>query len=472
MATAEELLAAEMGDTPLSVNIQTRTIDIPASIKNIGVESDDDVLRLPFTMPRYLGDVDLSEFDIRINYLNAKSEGDAYLVSDAVVGDDDITFSWLVGRWATIYKGNVTFNVCLRKLDDEGIVTQEFNTTVCSLPVLQGLETDEAIVEKYPGVFMQLVNEAVDGIIEADKEYIDARIANIIVSVDTGAIATETVFPYGEGITPIAFPKFYDTIPCTTITGESGDFSVTWRTPTDYDGTNVGASYIFEGCTLLGGVLAITAKIVEAGWYYKVTRQGFASPDGTPIPFVIKGNMQGTNDIYDETGCNKLVTNLSYKLQAFGGSHNAADFATVTGGDTKITITDNAHLTDVYGGGHGIQHNGSTHIYINNATIENAVFAGGRGDGGVMSDAYIDVAGNTIIKTAIFGGSYVGGGVWGTTYVHIHDLTPDAEIASISRTDAGKLVVHLDDTSKHLIDVVENFGTDENTSVYINGVLQ
>ena len=159
MATIDELIASETGAT-LTVDLNSRTISVPANIKNIGVESDDDVLVLPFSMNRHYGNVDLADFVIRINYLNAKAEGDVYLVNNADYGDDCIDFSWTIGRHATAYKGNVTFNVCLKKIDKDGIVEQEFNTTICSLPVLQGLETEEAVVQEYPDVFMQLVSDA------------------------------------------------------------------------------------------------------------------------------------------------------------------------------------------------------------------------------------------------------------------------------------------------------------------------
>lgn len=159
MATIDELLAQETGSA-LTVDLVTRTINIPANVKNIGVESDDDVLVLHFGMERHLGDVDFADFDIRINYLNAKSEGDVYIVKDADYGDNYIDFTWTIGRHATAYKGNVTFNICLKKTDEDGIVTQEFNTTVCTLPVLQGLETDEAVIQENPDVFEQLLNEA------------------------------------------------------------------------------------------------------------------------------------------------------------------------------------------------------------------------------------------------------------------------------------------------------------------------
>lgn len=157
MATMEELLAAENGIESLSIDILSRKITVPDSVKNIGVESDDDVLRLPFTMPRYIGDVDLSTFDIRINYVNAKAEGDLYIVDDAAVNPDAIDFTWLVGRHATAYKGMVSFVVCLRKLAEDGVVEQEFNTTVCALPVLEGLETEAAVIAEVHDILGQFV---------------------------------------------------------------------------------------------------------------------------------------------------------------------------------------------------------------------------------------------------------------------------------------------------------------------------
>ena len=70
MATADELLSTLDTDKTLIIDKDLRTIIIPSSVKNLGVESDDDVLRLKFSMPRMYGDVDLSDFSIYINYMN------------------------------------------------------------------------------------------------------------------------------------------------------------------------------------------------------------------------------------------------------------------------------------------------------------------------------------------------------------------------------------------------------------------
>ena len=157
MATADELLSTLDTDKTLIIDKDLRIITIPSSVKNLGVESDDDVLRLKFSMPRMYGDVDLSDFSIYINYMNAKNTGDVYVVDDKTIADDTITFSWLVGRVALAYKGSVRFIVCMKKHDDNSNVIQEYNTTIASLPVLEGLETGETVIQQNPDIIEMLL---------------------------------------------------------------------------------------------------------------------------------------------------------------------------------------------------------------------------------------------------------------------------------------------------------------------------
>lgn len=160
MATADELLSTIDTDKTLIIDKDLRTIIIPSSVKNLGVESDDDVLRLKFSMPRMYGDVDLSDFSIYINYMNAKNTGDVYVVDDKTIADDTITFSWLVGRVALAYKGNVRFIVCMKKHDDNSNVIREYNTTIASLPVLEGLETGETVIQQNPDIIEMLLTSS------------------------------------------------------------------------------------------------------------------------------------------------------------------------------------------------------------------------------------------------------------------------------------------------------------------------
>lgn len=149
MATADELLTMTMNDSDnktLIIDNDFRTIVIPPSVTLLGTEAEKDVHRLYFQMPRYSGDIDLSELNIRINYMNAKKQGDIYVVTDKKVLSSTITFSWLVGPNALAYKGNTKFIVCLKESDTEGNILREFNTTVATLPVLEGLEVDASTV--------------------------------------------------------------------------------------------------------------------------------------------------------------------------------------------------------------------------------------------------------------------------------------------------------------------------------------
>jgi hypothetical protein len=206
MATIDELLASGGETAKLTVNLASRKIVVPPGIKNIGVESDDDVMCLPFSMPRYFGDVDLSEFDIRINYKNARGEGDVYLVNEFTTTDaDTIEFDWIVGRYAVAYEGEVVFSLCLKKMDENNVVVKEFNTTICSLSVLKGLETDGAIIQENPDLINQMIdqasaeasryledvvstkmNQALDAILELQEGFIDkSKITYFVVLYET-----------------------------------------------------------------------------------------------------------------------------------------------------------------------------------------------------------------------------------------------------------------------------------------------
>lgn len=183
--TLEEALAASTVDDSstdrvLVIDSDLRTITIPGTIKNLGVESDDDVNRLYFQMPKTYGEFDLSEFDIRINYKNG-NVGDVYAVEDKNADGDVITFSWLVGRNAVRTKGATQFIVCLKKSDSSGVVRQEFNTTVASLNVLEGLETTEQVVQENTDIIEQILKK-IDGLTSISPEDIAAAVEEYMVN--------------------------------------------------------------------------------------------------------------------------------------------------------------------------------------------------------------------------------------------------------------------------------------------------
>ena len=163
-----------------------RTMTIPSDIVLLGVESDDDVNKILFQMPKEYSGFDLSTFSARINYMNQHGDGDIYIVEDLEVDGDDpskMNFTWLVGRNACMYKGETKFIVCLKKFadDDSGDVVQEFNTTVYSLPVLEGLETTEAVEQQNADIIeyiLKLIQEA--GVIDPDDYYTKQEVNEMI----------------------------------------------------------------------------------------------------------------------------------------------------------------------------------------------------------------------------------------------------------------------------------------------------
>ena len=163
MTTEEALAAAQTNDTGadevITIDNDLRKITIPASITLLGVESDENVRTLHFQMPKTYKGLDLSEFAIRINYMNANNVGDTYAVDDSEISGENIVFTWTVGRVACMYKGNTKFIVCLKKKDVSGNVLKEFNTSLASLPVLEGLETTEAVVAENPDIIEQILTK-------------------------------------------------------------------------------------------------------------------------------------------------------------------------------------------------------------------------------------------------------------------------------------------------------------------------
>ena len=196
----------------LVIDNNLRTIAIPSSITIAGVESDEDVRRLNFQMPAQYGEVDLSEFNVRINYLNANLEGDLYKVTDAVSADGLITFSWLLGRKALAYRGALSFSVCLKKKDSEGNVIREFNVTPAQLNVLEGLETTEQIVQENPDIIEQMLDmlkTIEEGAVDVDaemREYMNIAkpaIAKAIISKGGIVESTDSLNDYATRISEI-----------------------------------------------------------------------------------------------------------------------------------------------------------------------------------------------------------------------------------------------------------------------------
>lgn len=156
MTEAEKLLqetkSAVVAETQMEdicvIDSDMRIIDIPEQFKVLGVESDKDVKAMRFRIPKTYKGTDLSAFTISVNYQNARGTKGRYIVTDKKVSGDQIEFSWTVGKTATVYRGDTRFIVCMRLTGSDGVIEKEFNTTLATMTVLEGLEVDNPVIEQ------------------------------------------------------------------------------------------------------------------------------------------------------------------------------------------------------------------------------------------------------------------------------------------------------------------------------------
>ena len=201
MTEAEKLLqetkSAVVAETQTEdicvIDSDLRIASIPEQFKILGVEHDKDVRVIQFKLPKMYKDLDLSAFTISVNFLNAKNEKGRYLVTDKSVSGDQICFSWSVGNIAVRYKGNTRFIVCMRLTGSDGIIQKEFNTTLATMTVLEGLEVDNPVLEQEEKDIIAQLLQIVDDKSKEAVQAVTAEGTKQIKAVQAAAEAAESV---------------------------------------------------------------------------------------------------------------------------------------------------------------------------------------------------------------------------------------------------------------------------------------
>lgn len=159
----------------LSVDENSRIITIP-TVKNVfGIEGDIEVNRLTFSLPRYYSGFDMSEFSVRVNYVNANKEANYYEADDATSDKENITFSWLMGPDVTAYAGDVKFSIKLYKKQDAKVV-KVFNTKFGSGTVYAGLDVEGTVTPEE----QQTLLEQIEAEIKEDlNTYTEEKLSEI-----------------------------------------------------------------------------------------------------------------------------------------------------------------------------------------------------------------------------------------------------------------------------------------------------
>ena len=183
MPTVDELLNNTIESQVCTIDPDTRVINVPACYKEFGVEADEKVNRIRFQCPKIVGDnIDLTTFNLYINYMNARGNYNAYLVDDVTASGDNITFSWLLSRHVTEKSGTVNYIVCAKKSDDTSVLN-EWNTKVATATVGVGLEATTVVEEQNADVIEQILIKLNSFKVQADyaqndpnaKDYIKNR---------------------------------------------------------------------------------------------------------------------------------------------------------------------------------------------------------------------------------------------------------------------------------------------------------
>lgn len=179
----------------LLINAETRTIDVPSTEILFGVETDKDVERKYFRCPRIVGDnIDLSTLQLRVHYQNANGERDKYIAEDVTVDGDYITFSWVLSGKVLKYKGSVQFTIVAVSINQDGTLNKEWNTTLASGTVLEGLEVedlDEGEEQQARDILLQLLN-MLDNKADESIQKVQTRAEEIIASMPADYTAMDT----------------------------------------------------------------------------------------------------------------------------------------------------------------------------------------------------------------------------------------------------------------------------------------
>lgn len=155
-----------------------RQIIIPDGMNILGVAGDIEVKCVSFEMPRYYNGIDMSEFDIFVDYENAKGYRNYYKVVDTKThssttpqSSDNIVFTWTLESDVTAHQGTVTFAIRMVKRNGTKIVKQ-FDTDKATGIVLDGMNVFQRIpLSDQKDILGKIETDAVENIQENLNNY-------------------------------------------------------------------------------------------------------------------------------------------------------------------------------------------------------------------------------------------------------------------------------------------------------------
>ena len=178
-------------DSRFVINSTTREISTTSDKLEL-IQGDHQSERVTFEIPKIVEGHDMSLSDrIEVHYINIDrktnaTSRDVYIIDDAVVDGDKLTFSWLISSNATKYYGRLNFIILFECLDPDGNYTYKWNTEICKLlTVGEGISNTSAVIEDHSDILEKFKKEFL--------EYVDSKQDMLIQSgASVGQIAKIT----------------------------------------------------------------------------------------------------------------------------------------------------------------------------------------------------------------------------------------------------------------------------------------
>lgn len=174
-----------------------RTTAIPPNGVVIAVQGDHNVNRVNFKMPVWYNGFNMSQFNIRVNFIDPEGNVNYYYVEDkAIFTPDDIPvsmgvtpaendvlyFTWMVSKYATRYIGDIVFNVRFTSYDGDTLV-QAFNTTKGYGTILEGIQLAGEITQEEQEDLLFHLTEDLHDVTDVLKIDIEAKGAEVYNSI-------------------------------------------------------------------------------------------------------------------------------------------------------------------------------------------------------------------------------------------------------------------------------------------------
>lgn len=202
------------------INLKSADDKIVRIVQN---DKDTTIIDFEITKDKSLEDIPNSQLNISIHYDNIDRDTgdrvtDIYTVDD-IANVNTIAFGWVVGSNASVYAGKCHFQVVITVVDENGVITKQWSSAICSIEVVQSLE-DVNVTQ--PKSFVDFVTQV--------KKSVSDRNTKIATAITEKGVATEPTdsadvmanniksIPTGTGSTISVIPKV-DIVKSTTTSG-------------------------------------------------------------------------------------------------------------------------------------------------------------------------------------------------------------------------------------------------------------